>query len=93
MEAEQTHDARNRRRPCVAFVRTALAVPQTDCRLPGFGDIIRAARKKRRWSQAELGEKSGLSRPTIALVEANNDLTTASIAKVAQALGLKLELR
>jgi len=59
----------------------------------GFGDVIREARKKRGWSQVELGEKSGLSRPTIARVEANNDVTTATIAKVAQALGLKLELR
>ncbi|MEU4360281.1 helix-turn-helix transcriptional regulator [Promicromonospora sp. NPDC023987] len=59
----------------------------------GFGDVIREARKKQGWSQAELGEMSGLSRPTIARVEANNDVTTATIAKVAQALGLKLELR
>ncbi|PPF26280.1 MULTISPECIES: helix-turn-helix domain-containing protein [unclassified Rathayibacter] len=60
---------------------------------PGLGDVIRDARKKQGWSQAELGEKSGVSRPTIARVEANNDVTTATIAKVAQALGLKLELR
>lgn len=59
----------------------------------GFGDVIREARKKQGWSQGELGEKSGLSRPTIARVEANSDVTTATIAKIAQALGLKLELR
>lgn len=59
----------------------------------GFGDVIREARKKHGWSQAELGEKSGVSRPTIARVEANNDVTTATIAKIAQALGLKLELK
>lgn len=58
-----------------------------------FGDFIREARKKQGWSQAELGEKSGVSRPTIARVEANNDVTTATIAKIAQALGLKLELK
>ena len=60
---------------------------------PGFGEVIREARKKQGWSQAELGEKSGLSRPTIARVEADNDVTTATIAKIAHALGLKLELR
>lgn len=59
----------------------------------GFGDVIRDARKERGWSQAELGEKSGVSRPTIARVEANNDVTTATIAKIAQALGLKLQLK
>ena len=58
-----------------------------------FGDTIREARKKRGWSQAELGEKSGVSRPTIARVEANHDVTTATIAKIAQALGLTLELK
>ena len=64
-----------------------------DAEQHGFGDVIREARKKQGWSQGELGEKSGLSRPTIARIEANNDVTTATIAKVAHALGLKLELR
>jgi transcriptional regulator with XRE-family HTH domain len=59
----------------------------------GFGEVVREARKKQGWSQVELGEKAGVSRPTIARVEANNDVTTATIAKLAQALGLKLELR
>ena len=58
-----------------------------------FGDTIRDARKKHGWSQAELGERAGVSRPTIARVEANNDVTTATIAKIARALGLKLELK
>lgn len=59
----------------------------------GFGDVIREARKKQGWSQAELGEKSGLSRPTIARIEGNKDVTTATIAKIAQVLGLRLELK
>ncbi|PZT88202.1 MAG: transcriptional regulator [Gordonia sp. (in: high G+C Gram-positive bacteria)] len=59
----------------------------------GFGEAVREARKRRGWSQGELGEKAGVSRPTIARVEANNDVTTATIAKIAQALGLTLELR
>lgn len=58
-----------------------------------LGDVIREARKKQGWSQGELGEKSGVSRPTIARVEANHDVTTATIAKVARVLGLKLGLR
>ena len=58
-----------------------------------LGDVIREVRKKQGWSQGELSEKSGVSRPTIARVEANNDVTTATIAKIARALGLKLELR
>ncbi|WP_207306446.1 helix-turn-helix transcriptional regulator [Arthrobacter sp. S41] len=58
-----------------------------------FGDVIREARKKHGWSQGELGERAGVSRPTIARVEGNNDVTTATIAKIAEALGLKLELK
>lgn len=58
-----------------------------------FGETIREARKKHGWSQTELGQKSGVSRPTIARVESNNDVTTATIAKIAQALGLTLELK
>lgn len=65
----------------------------SDTEQGGFGDVIREARKKHGWSQVELGEKSGVSRPTIARVEANNDVTTATIAKIAQALGLKLQLK
>jgi transcriptional regulator with XRE-family HTH domain len=59
----------------------------------GFGNIIRDARKKQGWSQGELGERAGVSRPTIARIERNSDVTTATIAKVAHALDLKLELR
>ena len=58
-----------------------------------FGDVIREARKKQGWSQVYLGQKAGVSRPTIARVEANNDVTTATIAKIVHALGLKLELK
>ena len=60
---------------------------------PAFGDVIRDARKAKGWSQIELGERAGVSRPTIARIEAKHDVTTATIAKVAQALGLKLELK
>lgn len=60
---------------------------------PAFGDVIRDARKAKGWSQIELGERAGVSRPTIARIEANHDVTTATVAKVAQALGLKLELK
>ncbi|MPV49465.1 helix-turn-helix domain-containing protein [Pseudactinotalea sp. HY160] len=59
----------------------------------GFDGIIRDASKRHGWSQAELAENSGLSRPTIARIEAGNDVTTATVAKVAQVLGLKLELK
>ncbi|MBF4574504.1 helix-turn-helix transcriptional regulator [Herbiconiux sp. VKM Ac-1786] len=58
-----------------------------------FGGIIREARIGNGWSQTELGERSGLSRPTIARVEADSDVTTATLSKIAEALGLTLELK
>lgn len=58
-----------------------------------LGGTIREARKRRGWSQIELAENSGVSRPTIARVEANNDVNTGTIAKLAHALGLRLELK
>lgn len=65
----------------------------TEAEQPNFGEIIRTARKGRGWSQTELGKRSGLSRPTIARVEASSDVTTATLAKIAVALGLTLELK
>jgi transcriptional regulator with XRE-family HTH domain len=65
----------------------------TEARQPSFGEIIREARKGRGWSQTELGERSGLSRPTIARVEVDSDVTTTTLAKIAEALGLTLELK
>ncbi|TDE25146.1 helix-turn-helix transcriptional regulator [Actinomadura sp. 6K520] len=58
-----------------------------------LGAVIRDARKERGWSQTALGEKSGVSRPTIARVESDSDVTTATLAKIAEALGLTLELK
>lgn len=65
----------------------------TETGQPSFGATIREARKRRGWSQMELGERSGLSRPTIARVEADGEVTTATLAKIAVALGLTLELK
>lgn len=58
-----------------------------------FGGVVRGTWKKQGWSQKELGDKAGVSRPTTARVVANHEVEAATIAKNAQALGLKLELR
>lgn len=57
-----------------------------------FGDDIRAARNQRGWTQEELAERAGVSRPTIARVERGDDVSTANLAKVAAALGLEIRL-
>jgi transcriptional regulator with XRE-family HTH domain len=54
---------------------------------------IRKARVARDWTQIELAEHAGVSRPTVARVERGDDISTATLAKVAGALGLRVELR
>jgi len=40
-----------------------------------IGSVIRRARKRRGWSQTQLGEKAGLRQETISLIEAGNPAT------------------
>ena len=57
-----------------------------------LGDEIRKARLEHGWSQSALAEKAGVSRPTVARVELGEDVSTATLVKVAAALGLKVML-
>lgn len=51
---------------------------------------IRAARDVHGWSQEVLAYRSGVSRPSVARIEAGEDVSTATLSKVAHALGLTL---
>lgn len=55
-------------------------------------DTIRAAREERGWSQDELAHHSGVSRPTIARLEAGRSVSTENLTKLATALGFELKL-
>lgn len=57
-----------------------------------LGQTIRDARKTRGWSQIELGDKAGVSRPTVARVERGDVVSTETITKLASVLGLELQL-
>ncbi len=57
-----------------------------------LGEEIRAARLTREWSQQQLAEAAGVSRPTVARVEGGEDVSTATLEKVAAALGLRVTL-
>ncbi len=59
---------------------------------PTIAEKIRAARDALGWSQAFVAERSGVSRPSVARIEAGEDVSTATLTKVAQALGLSLTL-
>lgn len=53
---------------------------------------IHDARVACAWAQRELAERAGVSRPTVARIERGDDVSTATLAKVAAALGLKVAL-
>lgn len=57
-----------------------------------IGAKVRSARTTQCWSQGELAERAGLSRPTIARIEAGRDVSTATLAKVAATLGLTVRV-
>ena len=58
--------------------------------MQGIAGRVRAARDQRGWTQAELAARAGLSRPTIARIERGDDVSTATLGKVATSLGLVL---
>lgn len=63
----------------------------TDAR--GFGIRIREVRTIRGWSQEELASNADVSRPTVARIERGDDVSTATLVKVAEALGLTVEIK
>ena len=54
---------------------------------------VREARDTHEWSQEELAERAGVSRPTVARIERGDDVSTATLAKVTAALGLSFGVR
>lgn len=53
---------------------------------------VRAARTARGWSQIELAEHAGVSRPSVARVEAGEDVNTGTLRAMCEVLGLQLGL-
>lgn len=58
-----------------------------------MGYRIKDLREKKRLTQEELAEKSGVSRTTISNLEndSNKTVNTRTLSKIASALGVKLE--
>jgi len=57
-----------------------------------LGERVKDARKARGWSQGGLAEAADVSRATVARIEAGQDISTATLVKVAQALELDVAL-
>jgi HTH-type transcriptional regulator/antitoxin HipB len=58
-----------------------------------IGNLVRSARKRRGWSQTQLGERTGLRQETISLIETGNPATRLeTILAVLAALDLEFRL-
>ncbi|ROP78856.1 helix-turn-helix protein [Frigoribacterium sp. PhB107] len=55
----------------------------------GVARRIRAARLSGGWSQVDLADAAGVSRPSIARVEAGGDVNTATLRAICEVLGLE----
>lgn len=60
--------------------------------LAEVGAAVRAARRRKKLSQAALGEHAGLSRMPVYRVEAGKDVSLASLLAMLAPLGLALRL-
>lgn len=60
--------------------------------MSGIALQVRVARTDLGWSQGLLADKAGVSRPSVARVEASEAVSTDTLSKISEALGLKLTL-
>ena len=67
-------------------------MPHPAVSLASVGGAVRDARRGRGWSQTQLGEEAGVSRPTIARIERGDDVSVATLAKVTAAVGLTVKI-
>jgi DNA-binding XRE family transcriptional regulator len=58
--------------------------------LQALGMAIRLERARHRWSQTDLAERSGISRPTISYIERGYVASPVTCRRLAQALGATL---
>lgn len=59
-----------------------------------IGNLVRRARKRRGWSQTELGNKAGLRQETVSLIESGNPSTKLeTILAVLAALDLEFTIQ
>lgn len=59
----------------------------------GLGESIRTARVARDWSQHQLADAAGVSRPTVARVETGQNISTGTLERIVAVLGLQVEIR
>jgi len=68
-------------------------MPEKHEAMLGIARRIHEARVAAGLSQNELADQAGVSRPSIARIERGDDVSTATLGKVANTLGLVLQLK
>ena len=58
----------------------------------GFGKTVQTARLERGWSQTQLAEQAGISRPTISRIELGEEPSMRTARRLVNALDLTIEL-
>lgn len=67
-------------------------MPESSADMQAIAEQIKKAREAADLSQHELADRAGVSRPSVARVEAGGDVNTATLRKIAQVLGLALRV-
>lgn len=58
----------------------------------GFGKTVQAARLERGWSQTQLADQAGVSRPTVSRIELGEEPSMRTARRLMNALDLTVEL-
>lgn len=67
-------------------------MPDSSADMQAIANQINQAREAAGWSQHELADRARVSRPSVARIEAGGDVNTATLRKIAEALGLSLQV-
>ena len=89
---EQTRSTTSNDAAREAFWQLQLQQPEGGVPMADIAQQIRDARTVRGWSQEDLASQAGLSRPSIARIERGDDVSTATLSKVAVVLGLTIRI-
>src|SRR5699024_5931818 len=92
----QTPGGNQRRRPARPgkhqAQRPGESMTGTRTPIERFGAIVQAQRQQKQWSQDQLAEAAQVSRPTVARIEAGSAVSTATLAKIAESLGIEVSV-
>lgn len=73
-------------------MRQKTAMAEKNAAMLEIAQRVREARYAAGWSQNELADRADVSRPSVARLERGDDVSTATLSKIAATLGLSLQL-